>query len=68
MAQWVRDLALSLQWRRFDPSPGAVGLGSSVATAVGQVTAAARVLSLAWELPYAMGVAEKKKKKDLFIL
>ena len=32
-------------------------------TAVAWVVAAAWIQYLAWELPYAMGVAKKKKKK-----
>ena len=35
--------------------------GSGVAVAVVQVTAAAQIQSLAWELPYTAGVAAKKK-------
>ena len=42
---------------------GTVGQGPCVATAVAQVTTAGQVLSLAQELPYAMGSAKKKKKK-----
>ena len=51
MALQVKDTALSLKrlgpllWHRFYPWPGA--------------TAVAQVLSLAWELPYTMGVAKK---------
>ena len=41
---------------------GAVGLGSSVVTAVAQVTTVAQVWSLARELPHAMGKAKKKKE------
>ena len=37
--------------------------GSSIAAAVVQVTAIAQIQSLAQELPYASGVAIKKKKK-----
>ena len=32
--------------------------------AVAQVTAAAGIQSLIWELPYAVGVAEKKRKQN----
>ena len=39
-----------------------MGEGSSVVTAVGQVTAAAEVLFLAWELPHATGMANKQTK------
>ena len=35
---------------------------NSVATAVAQVAAAAWIWSLAWELPYAVGSAVRKKK------
>ena len=35
--------------------------GCSMAAAAAQVSAAARIQSLAWELPYAKGVAIKKK-------
>ena len=41
VAQWFKDLALSLAW----------------------VAAVVQVISLAQELPHAMGVAKKKKKK-----
>ena len=37
----------------------------SIATAAASVAAVAWILSLAWELPCAMG-AEKKKKSSLF--
>ena len=40
-----------------------VGQGSSLVTAVALVTVVAQVGSLAWELPHAIGVAKKKKKK-----
>ena len=38
-------------------------LGSGVAVAVAQATAAALIQLLAWELPYAADEAVKKKKK-----
>ena len=38
--------------------------GSSIATAVAQVSAAAQIQSLTQELSYAVGVAIQKKKKD----
>ena len=51
-----------LMWRLvFDPQPGQWVKGSSIATAVGWVTAVARIQSLAQELPYAAGVAIKLK-------
>ena len=40
----------------------AVGEGSSVVSAMAQVTAEAQVQCLAGELPYAMGAAKKRKK------
>ena len=45
------------------PSPAQWVRGSSIATAVAYVTAAAWIRSLAWELPYTMAVTIKKKKK-----
>ena len=41
-----------------------MGEGSGIATAVVQVTAAARIQSLSWELLYAKGMAKKKKKRE----
>ena len=38
-------------------------LGSGVAMAVGQTSAAAPIHPLTWELPCAMGVAIKRKTK-----
>ena len=62
--QWVKDPALSL-WH-----PGLCLVqgvkGSSVATTVAYVTAMASIQSLAWKLPYAAGVAIKKKKIEFF--
>ena len=43
----------------FNPWPYSIGLGSDVAVSCG----VALIQPLAWELPYAMGVALKKKKK-----
>ena len=51
----------SLQRHVFDPWPGAVGERIWCAAVV-WVAAAAQVYSLAWELPYAMGVAVKINK------
>lgn len=45
------------------PSPAQWVKGSRIATAVAQVAAAARIQSLTWELPYAIGEATPKKKK-----
>ena len=42
------------------PSPVQWVKGSSIAAPVAQVAATARIQSLAWELPYAMGVVMKK--------
>ena len=42
---------------------GAVSQGSSIVTAVAQVTAEAQVQSLAQKLPHAKSTAKKKKKK-----
>ena len=39
------------------------GFRSSIAAAVAKVSVMAQIQSLAWELPYAVGVAEKEKKK-----
>ena len=43
-------------------------LGSGVAVAVAAAAAAAYGSSLAWELPYAEGMALKKKKKKKVLL
>ena len=59
MTQQVKDLVLSLQWHGLNPGPCTVGWGSSIATAVVKITAAAWIQFLAQELPYAMGVAIK---------
>ena len=67
MAQQVKDLVVSLQQlglllrHGFNPWLGAIGLGSGIAAAVVQVTAAVQIQSLTQELPYAMGVEKKKK-------
>ena len=59
-------MVLSLQWLRsllrhwFNLWPGAVGSGSGLAAAVVYVAAAARIRSLAQELPYCTG-ADKKE-------
>ena len=59
----IKDLTLSLQQLEFDPQPGAVGYGFSIVTAVAQVTTAAQIQSLAWELPYATHVPCSSPKK-----
>ena len=62
MVQWVKNLtavawvAVEVQVRSH---PCAVGYGSGVAAAVAQIQ------SLAWELPYAMGVAKKRRKNEI---
>ena len=67
---WCSGLRIQLQWLSgrglglFDPWPGAVVKGYGVATTVALVAAAAQIQPLAWKLPYATGVAIKKKKKD----
>ena len=40
-----------------------VGYGLGVAAAVAEVTAPARIQFLAWELPYVVGAAIRKKKR-----
>ena len=67
MAQWVKNMDVSLghcggtgsisgpvQWVK----------GSSIAAAVAQAAAVARIKSLAWELPQATGAANKQNKKQ----
>ena len=59
MAQWVKNLTVVAQvavevWVQSPPVQWVKG--SSMATA------AAWIQSLTWELPYAMGVAIKRKK------
>ena len=46
------------------PDPVPWVKGSSISTAVAPVAAATRIQSLAWELPYAMGVAIRKKQSN----
>lgn len=43
--------------------PGVVVIGPGVATAADQVMAVAQVRCLCWELPHAMVIAKRKKKK-----
>ena len=45
------------------PGQAQLGKGFSIAAAVAWVTAVAQIQYLAWELPYAVGPAIKKKKK-----
>ena len=49
IVQWVKDLALSLQWRGFDPWPGAEGW----------------IRSLDQEFPWATGCDQEEKKRAL---
>ena len=61
-------LRIRLQWLQslgrhgFDPQPGTVGKGSSVATAAEKVATMAWSQSLAQEFPYATGAAIKQKR------
>ena len=61
MAQWVKNLTaaawVTCRGAALISHPAQWGKGSGVATA------AAHLQSLTWELPYAMGVAMKLKKK-----
>ena len=41
--------------------------GTSVATTVARVAAAAQIHSLAWELPYNAGAAIKKREREQFL-
>ena len=47
------------------PSPEQWVKGASVTTAVAKVTTGAWIQSLAWELPYAVGMTIKKRERDL---
>ena len=57
LAQWVQDLAL----------PQAVAWVADVAQIWCRVAAVAPVQPLAWEFPYAIGAALKRKKKVIEI-
>ena len=59
MAQWVKDLALSLWQRRFISVAVQWVKRTSTATAA-KVTASAWIQSLSWELSYDVGAAKKK--------
>ena len=65
MAQWIKNPTAVAQVTAEVQvqSPAQRVKGSSIATAMMQVTAMAQIQSLAWKLPYATGVAIKKKKK-----
>ena len=60
VVQWVKNLTAAAC---LIPSPVQWVKGSSIAAAVAQVTIATRILSLAWELRYAVGAAVKKKNE-----
>ena len=72
MAQWVKDLVLSLQQlgsllrHGFDPWPDKVGYGSSIAAAVVQITAGAQIQSLIQELAQASSTARPPPKKNRY--
>ena len=65
MVQWVKNLTAAAQVAAealgLIPSPVQQVKGSSIATATEQVTAAARIHSLAWELPYTIDAAIKNR-------
>ena len=57
---------LSLWWHRFDPWPGTVGYGSSVAATVAQVTAPLRFDPWPLHMPHmAKKEKEKREKKEM---
>ena len=60
-ARWVKAPALSLQWHGFEPQPGAVGQGSSVATPVAWVAAEVQIQSLALGTSICPGCSATKK-------
>ena len=66
MAQWVKTqtaaacVAAAVWVKSLAQQDGLKG--SSIATAVAWVAVAPQIQSLAWELPYALGVAIKFKK------
>ena len=55
---------MSLWRRQFDPQPRTVGKESSIAADAVQGEAVAQTVSLAQELPYAIGAAEKEKQEE----
>ena len=63
LAQWVRGPVCLCRGAGLIPGSVQCGLRIWIAAAVVYVVALARIQSLAWELPYAMGAALKKKKK-----
>ena len=48
MAQWVKDLTLSLWRYRFEPWPGIVGYGCHIARAVAQIQSLAGNFHMPW--------------------
>ena len=67
MAQWVKNPTATVQvtvdvWV-WCPAWHIRLKGSNIAAAMEEVTAAARIQLLAWEVPSATGAAIKKKKK-----
>ena len=61
MAQCVKNTTTVAWDAGWIPGPAQWVKGSGTVTAVVQVAAEAWIQSLAWELPYAAGVALKKK-------
>jgi len=62
VAQWVKNSTAAAQVTveaRFNPWPVQWVKGSGIATTMTEVATVAQIRSLAWELPYAMGVAIK---------
>ena len=70
MAQWVKDLTLSLLWlsslNLYYSSE--LSHSSDIVTAMAQLTAVIQVQCLAQEFSYATDVAKKEKKKELHFL
>ena len=61
MAQWVKDLVLSLWQFRFDPQPSAVGYKGSGIVAVGHNCSSDQIPGP--RTPNAMEQPKKKKRK-----
>ena len=57
LTQWVKDMVLRELWCRSQKR-----LGSGMAVAVARPAATAPIRPLAWEPPYAAGVALKRQK------
>ena len=70
MAQWVKNMTVAA-WVAAEIGPAQWVKGSGVAVAVVQVVAGAWNQSLAWELLYVVGMAEKqkerRKKKEMYL-